>query len=87
MTAQPLVEASPNLSTCPEGQAKGAGAPGTFFCVAADLEIARMRMDQARDRLVDAVIAGDTAAEARLEKVHAAAIADYRDLKQGAQGA
>jgi len=48
---------------------------------AADLEIAIMRMDQARDRLADAVIAGDEAAMSRLEKVHAAAIADYRDLR------
>jgi hypothetical protein len=48
---------------------------------AADLEIALMRMDQARDKLVDAIIAGDTFAEARLEKVHAAAIADYKDLR------
>jgi hypothetical protein len=48
---------------------------------AADLEIALMRMDQARDKLVDAVIAGDEAAMTRLEKVHAAAIADFRDLR------
>lgn len=47
----------------------------------ADLEIAKMRMDQARDRLVDAIIVGDLAAQERIEKVHAAAIADYRDLK------
>ena len=46
---------------------------------AADLEIARMRMDQARDRLCDAIIAGHSNTE-RLEKVHAAAIADYKDL-------
>jgi hypothetical protein len=46
---------------------------------AADLEIARMRMDQARDRLTDAIIAGQ-ANTARLETAHAAAIADYKDL-------
>jgi hypothetical protein len=46
---------------------------------AADLEIARMRMDQARDRLADAVIAGQANTD-RLEKVHATAIADYKDL-------
>lgn len=46
---------------------------------AADIEIARMRMDQSRDRLVDAIIAGQTNTD-RLEKVHAAAIADYKDL-------
>ena len=46
-----------------------------------DLEIARMRMDQARDKLCDAVIAGNEAEMTRLEKVHAAAIADYRDLQ------
>jgi hypothetical protein len=45
----------------------------------ADLEIARMRMDQARDRLTDAIIAGQSNTD-RLEKVHAAAIADYKDL-------
>lgn len=49
---------------------------------AADLEIAKMRMDQARDKLADAIIAGNYAAQPRLEKIHAAAIADYRDLKQ-----
>jgi hypothetical protein len=46
---------------------------------AADLEIARMRMDQARDRLMDAVIVGQANTD-RLERVHAAAIADYKDL-------
>lgn len=49
---------------------------------AADLEIAEMRMDQARDRLADAIIAGDDVLQPRLEKVHAAAIQDFRDLKQ-----
>jgi hypothetical protein len=44
-----------------------------------DLEIARMRMDQARDRLTDAIIAGQSNTD-RLEKVHAAAIADFKDL-------
>jgi deoxyribodipyrimidine photolyase len=48
---------------------------------AADMEIAKMRMDQARDRLCDAVIVGNEAAIARLEKVHAAAIADYKELR------
>jgi hypothetical protein len=38
-----------------------------------------MRMDQARDRLADAIIAGQSNTE-RLEKVHAAAIWDYKDL-------
>ena len=46
---------------------------------AADLEIARMRMDQARNRLTDAIIAGQANTD-RLEMVHAAAIADYKDL-------
>lgn len=49
---------------------------------AADMEIAKMRMDQARDKLADAIIAGNTDAQPRLEKVHAASIADYYDLKQ-----
>jgi hypothetical protein len=48
---------------------------------AADMEIALMRMNQARDKLADAVIAGDEAAMDRLEKVHAAAIWDFRDLR------
>jgi hypothetical protein len=48
---------------------------------AADMEIALMRMNQARDKLADAVIAENRAAEERLEKVHAAAIADYKDLR------
>ena len=48
---------------------------------ATDLEIALMRMNQARDKLVDAIMAGDIEAEHRLENVHAAAIADYRDLR------
>jgi hypothetical protein len=51
---------------------------------AADLEIARMRMDQARDRLVEAIIAGQANTE-RLEDVHAAAIADYKDLRAEAR--
>ena len=46
---------------------------------AADLEIARMRMDQARDKLDDAIIAGQSNTD-RLEMVHAVAIADYKDL-------
>lgn len=48
---------------------------------ASDMEIAKMRMDQARDKLCDAIIAGNEDAQYRLEKVHAASIADYRDLK------
>jgi hypothetical protein len=48
---------------------------------AADMEIAVMRMGQARDKLADAVIAGDEIAIERLEKVHAAAIWDFRDLR------
>ena len=46
---------------------------------AADLEIARMRMDQARDRLMDAINAGQANTD-RLEMVYVAAIADYKDL-------
>ena len=49
---------------------------------AANLEIAKMRMDQARDRLADAIIAGDDVSQPRLEKVHAAAIQDFYNLKQ-----
>tara|TARA_R110000868_G_scaffold364634_1_gene627511 strand:- start:668 stop:865 length:198 start_codon:yes stop_codon:yes gene_type:complete len=48
---------------------------------AADLEIALMRMDQARDRLADAIIAGQSNTD-RLEKVHASAIADYKELRK-----
>jgi hypothetical protein len=48
---------------------------------AAELEIAIMRMNQARDKLADAVVAGDEVAMERLEKVHAAAIWDFRDLR------
>ena len=48
---------------------------------AADLEIALMRIRQARDRLADAIIAGQSNTD-RLEKVHAAAIADYKELKE-----
>jgi hypothetical protein len=47
---------------------------------AADLEIAKMRLDQARDKLCDAISIGDDDAMDRIEKVHAAAIQDYRDL-------
>ena len=47
-----------------------------------DMEIAKMRMDQARDKLADAIIAGKHEHQPRFEKVHAAAIADYHDLKQ-----
>ena len=54
---------------------------GTIEQNAADMEIALMRMNQARDKLADAVISGDNAAIERLEKVHAAAILDFRDLR------
>jgi uncharacterized protein YhfF len=47
----------------------------------ADLQIARTRINQASDKLCDAVIAGNKAAIASLEKVHAAAIADYKELR------
>jgi histidinol dehydrogenase len=53
----------------------------TFDQVSAELEVSKMRMDQARDKLCDAVIAGNETAIARLEKVHAAAIADYKELR------
>lgn len=46
---------------------------------AIDLEIARMRMDQARDSLCDAIVSGQTNTD-RLELVHEAAIQDYKDL-------
>ena len=45
------------------------------------LEIAKMRMDQARDKLCDAIVAGNNSEEARLELVHAASVADFKDLK------
>ena len=45
---------------------------------AAEIEIARMRLDQARDRLTHAIISGR--AIERLEMVHEAAMADYKDL-------
>jgi hypothetical protein len=46
-----------------------------------DMEIATMRMNQSRDKLCDAIMAGDASGEARLEMVHAAAIADFKDLR------
>ena len=46
-----------------------------------DMEIARMRMDQARDKLCEVIMAGSASDEARLEMVHAAAIEDYMNLK------
>ena len=46
-----------------------------------DMEIARMRMDQARDKLCEVIMAGNASDEARLEMVHAAAIEDYMNLK------
>lgn len=47
--------------------------------ISSDTEIARMRMDQARDRLVDAIVTGQSNID-RLELVHAAAIQDWKDL-------
>lgn len=47
---------------------------------AAETGIALMRMNQARDTLADAIVAGQANTD-RLEMVHAAAIADYQDLK------
>ena len=46
-----------------------------------EMEIARMRMDQARDKLCEAIMAGNSPEETRLEMVHAAAIEDFMDLK------
>jgi len=46
-----------------------------------EMEIARMRMDQARDKLCEAIISGNCVEENRLEKIHAAAIADFKELK------
>lgn len=54
----------------------------TIEQIAADMEIAKMRLDQARAKLNEAVLAGNTEAQARLEKVEAAATADYAELKQ-----
>jgi len=56
----------------------------TIEQIKSDLEIARMRMDQARDRLADAIIAGQSNTD-RLENVHAAAIADYKELMDDAR--
>lgn len=50
--------------------------------IAADMKIAKMRLDQARAKLNEAVLAENTAAQSRLEKVEAAAAADYAELKQ-----
>jgi len=46
-----------------------------------DMDIARMRMDQARDKLCDAISVGNGPEEIRLEMVHAAAISDFMELK------
>ena len=46
-----------------------------------DLDVAVIRMNQARDKLVDAIIAGDAVSELRLDKVFEAAFADYKDLQ------
>jgi len=40
-----------------------------------------MRMDHARDKLCEVIMAGNASEEARLEMVHAAAIEDYMGLK------
>jgi len=45
-----------------------------------EMEIARMRMDHARDKLCEVIMAGNASEEARLEMVHAAAIEDYMGL-------
>ena len=50
--------------------------------IAADMAIAKMRLDQARAKLNEAALAGNMEAQARLEKVEAAAAADYAELKQ-----
>lgn len=50
--------------------------------IAAELEIAKMRLDQAQAKLNEAALAGNKKAQARLEKVEAAAAADYAELKQ-----
>lgn len=50
--------------------------------IAADMEIAKMRLDQARAKLNEAVLAGNSAAQSRLEKVEAAAVADCANLQQ-----
>jgi len=46
-----------------------------------DMEIARMRMDQARDKLCEVIMVGTPMEQTRLEMVHAAAIEDYMNLK------
>jgi len=46
-----------------------------------DMEIARMRMDQARDKLCEVIMSGTPMEQTRLEMVHAAAIEDYMNLK------
>lgn len=51
----------------------------TIEQISSDIEIARMRMDQARDRIVDAIVSGQSNTD-RLELVHAAAIQDWKDL-------
>ena len=51
----------------------------TIEQTAADLEIARMRMDQARHRLMGAIIAGQANTD-RLEMAYVAAIANYKEL-------
>ena len=46
-----------------------------------DMEIARMRLDQSRAKLCEAIMAGDATGEARLDMVYASAISDYMNLK------
>jgi len=53
----------------------------TILQIENEMEIARMRMDHARDKLCEMIMAGNASEEARLEMVHAAAIEDYMDLK------
>ena len=53
----------------------------TILQIENEMEIARMRMDHARDKLCEVIMAGNASEEARLEMVHAAAIEDYMGLK------
>ena len=53
----------------------------TIYQNTSDIEIAVMRMNQSRDKLADAIIAGNVADEVRLDKVYAAALADFKDLQ------
>ena len=46
----------------------------------ADLEIARMRLDQAQEKLSDAVLSGNEQAVDRMHKVYNAAKDDYNEI-------